>query len=270
MPELPEVETVKVFLNNNIINQKIFDIKVFNKKLRYDIPSDIRSAFNASIISKISRRGKYLIFLFKNEKSLLIHLGMTGCFRISKEIMKRKHDHLMIDFGKKKLFFNDIRKFGFIKVYDSKEVLQSEHLRHIGPEPLGNDFNFEYIFNNKKNITIKSFLMNQKVIAGLGNIYCSEILYDSLISPKKNVKNLSDLEILRIVKSTKKILKIAISKGGSSIKNFNISDEVVGYFKNNLKVYGRENLGCKRCKNEKIKKIIQNGRSSFYCINCQL
>lgn len=270
MPELPEVETVKVFLNDNIINQKIFDIKVFNKKLRYEIPSDIRSVFNTSTITKISRRGKYLIFLFKNGKSLLIHLGMTGCFRISKKIMKRKHDHLMIDFSKKKLFFNDIRKFGFIKVYNSKEVSLSKHLRHIGPEPLSNDFNSQYIFNNKKNVTIKSFLMNQKVIAGLGNIYCSEILYDSFICPKKNVINLSDLEIKRIVKSTKKILKIAISKGGSSIKNFNISDENVGYFKNDLKVYGRESLECKRCKNEKIKKIIQNGRSSFYCINCQL
>ena len=112
--------------------------------------------------------------------------------------------------------------------------------------------------------------MNQKVVAGLGNIYCSEILYDSFINPKRIVLNLSEIEINRILKSTKKILRNAIAKGGTSIKNFNISDEKIGYFKNNLKVYDRDGLICNRCKEKKIKKIIQNGRSTFYCIKCQL
>ena len=146
------------------------------------------------------------------------------------------------------------------------------HLKKIGPEPLSREFNDVHF---KKNIsttaTIKSLLMNQKFVAGLGNIYCSEILFDARIHPERIPKNLNRKEIKRIISSIKKILTMAIKVGGTTIKNFIVSDEKVGYFRNKLKVYGRLNQSCMRCKsNHKVQKIIQNGRSSFFCINCQL
>tara|TARA_Y100001968_G_C19323938_1_gene700718 strand:- start:674 stop:1141 length:468 start_codon:yes stop_codon:yes gene_type:complete len=146
------------------------------------------------------------------------------------------------------------------------------HLNKIGPEPLSSEFTDLY-FRKKIStaVTIKSLLMNQKFVAGLGNIYCSEILFDARIHPERISSNLNKKEIKRITSSIKKILTLAIKVGGTTIKNFIVSNEKVGYFKNKLKVYGRQDQSCKRCKSKhKIKKIIQNGRSSFFCVNCQL
>ncbi|MAZ07215.1 MAG: formamidopyrimidine-DNA glycosylase [Rickettsiales bacterium] len=272
MPELPEVETVRKFLEKNIVGEKTLKINIKNKKLRYEISSKINDKLSDSIITKISRRGKYLIFFYSNEQILLIHLGMTGYFRITKKINKKKHDHIIFYFKEKNLIFNDIRKFGFIKIYMKSKFDSCTHLKKIGPEPLSREFNDVHF---KKNIsttaTIKSLLMNQKFVAGLGNIYCSEILFDARIHPERIPKNLNRKEIKRIISSIKKILTMAIKVGGTTIKNFIVSDEKVGYFRNKLKVYGRLNQSCMRCKsNHKVQKIIQNGRSSFFCINCQL
>ncbi len=272
MPELPEVETVKKFLEKNIVGERTLKIKIKNKKLRYEISSKINENLIDSIITKISRRGKYLIFFHSNKKILLIHLGMTGYFRIIKKVNKKKHDHIIFYFKNKNLIFNDIRKFGFIKIYTKSTFNSCTHLKKIGPEPLSKEFNVEYF---KKNISttssVKSLLMNQKFVAGLGNIYCSEILFDARIHPERIAKTLNDSEIKKIVSSIKKILIMAINVGGTTIKNFVVSDEKVGYFKNRLKVYGRLDQYCTRCKLDcKVKKITQNGRSSFFCKSCQV
>ena len=271
MPELPEVEVVKNFLNLNFNGMQVQKIKIINKKLRYEIKSNISKNFINLIITKIFRRGKYLILLFENESSLLIHLGMTGFFRVSQEIKLSKHDHLIFYFKTKVLIFNDIRKFGFIKYYSPDKVFKSSHLLKIGPEPLSSEFNFRYFkYSFKRMTNIKNLLMNQAFVAGLGNIYCSEILFDAMVNPKKISKNLNDNQIRKIIKSTRKILNKAILLGGTTIKNFIVSDEKIGYFKNELKVYGKENFDCIRCsKFNKIKKIVQNGRSTFFCPNCQ-
>ena len=143
--------------------------------------------------------------------------------------------------------------------------------KKIGPEPLSENFNISYLEENKsKKVSIKSFLMNQYNVAGLGNIYCSEILFDCAIHPERNFSELKLDEYKKILISTKKILNQAINKGGTTIKDYNISDEKVGYFKNKLRVYDRNGMACFRCKkNIKIKKIFQNGRSTFYCVKCQ-
>ena len=250
----------------------MLDIRVINKKLRYEIPNNLKKKLCNNILSKIIRRGKYLIFLFSNNNTILFHLGMTGTFRLSRSATIRKHDHIIFFFKNSSLIYNDIRKFGFLKFYKHDEVNLSSHLINLGPEPLGKNFSHKYIEKNiKKNTNIKNLLMNQGFVAGLGNIYCSEILFEARINPKKIAKNLNNQEIRNLKDSTKKILKKAISYGGTTIKNFIVSDQEIGYFKNKLNVYGKNKFGCKRCGTDKIiKKILQNGRSTFFCPGCQL
>ena len=273
MPELPEVETVRRYLEKNIVGEKALKIQIKNKKLRYEIPKDLNKIITNTILTKILRRGKYLIFLYKNNFAMLSHLGMTGYFRIDKKIKKKKHDHFSIFFGENVLTYNDVRKFGFVKVYPEKNIEICDHLKNLGPEPFSKDLNLDYI---KKKIikrkNIKNFLMNQNVIAGLGNIYCSEILYDAQINPQRVSRDLKNEEIRKLIFSIKKILQSAIKMGGTTIKNFIVPDVKVGYFKNRLQVYGRLGKRCFRCGNEDvtIKKIVQSGRASFFCEKCQL
>ncbi len=272
MPELPEVEVVRCFLESRIVGKKILKVSTVNKKLRYRVPSNLNLSLRNLIITKILRRGKYLILLFKDSKfNLLIHLGMTGYFRLSDELVEKKHDHVIFFLEKKILIFNDIRKFGFIKIYYDDEIFYSSHLKNIGVEPLTKNFNLNYFYSfRERTIDLKGLLMNQSFIAGLGNIYCSEILYDAKISPLRKINSLSNTEIKNIIKSTKKILKRAISFGGTTIKNFIVSEEKIGYFKNKLKVYSRDKKNCLRClKGIVIKKIKQSGRSTFFCEKCQ-
>ena len=272
MPELPEVETVKRFLDKNIVREKTHNIKILNRKLRYEIPLNLSKQFYGSTITKIVRRGKYLIIYHDNSKIILFHLGMTGFFRISKSYEKRKHDHVSFFFKDKILTFNDIRKFGFLKVFSKEQYSQCLHLKNLGPEPLSQEFNSEYFKKAiSRKISIKSLLMNQEFVAGLGNIYVSEILHDAKVDPRKLVASLSKLRINSIIKSTKSILKQAINFGGTTIKNFMVSDKKIGYFRLKLKVYGRENLKCFQCSQSEnsIIKIIQGGRSTFFCRKCQ-
>ena len=272
MPELPEVETVRLALSEHLLKCKIFKVKIKSKKLRYSINKNFKNLIEGCKIISINRRGKYIIINFDNMLSLLVHLGMTGNFRFCKDYNFIKHDHLIFDFKSFFLIYNDIRKFGFLKIYDSKELIKSKHLKKLGPEPFSDEFNISYLSKSlkKRKINIKSFLMNQNIIAGLGNIYCSEVLFDSKISPRRLTNNLGANEVSNIYYSIKKILKRAINFGGTSLKDYKDPNGKIGYFKNKLMVYGKENENCSLCqKNIKIKKINQQGRSTFYCQKCQ-
>lgn len=252
--------------------QKTNEFKIINNKLRYKIPNNLNKKLSKLIITNIVRRGKYLILEYEKSNFLLIHLGMTGFFRLSKFAENKKHDHLLFRYKNFQIIYNDIRKFGFIKLYNQKELNDSKHLKEMGPEPLTKDFNETYFSNfSKRNISIKSLLMDQNFVAGLGNIYCSEILFEASVNPTRQSNSLRIDEISKIIKYTKKILNEAIKLGGTTIKNFIVSDLKIGYFKNQLKVYGRENKICKKCQKQHfIEKIIQNGRSTFFCKRCQL
>ena len=181
-------------------------------------------------------------------------------------------DHLIFYFYSKVLIFNDVRKFGFIKYYDLKELNDSKHLKDMGPEPFSNGFNLNYFTKKiKRKCSVKNLLMNQKFVAGLGNIYCSEILFDAGVSPERICNELSKKQIEKIIISTRRILEQAINSGGTTIKNFIVNNEKIGYFKSKLKVYGKENQSCPRCKSlAKIQKIKQSGRSTFLCTKCQI
>ncbi|MAH78325.1 MAG: DNA-formamidopyrimidine glycosylase [Rickettsiales bacterium] len=272
MPELPEVETVRLALTQKIIKRKISKTIINTKKIRFKIPNKFKERTKGKTVLNILRRGKYLIIFLDSHECILVHLGMTGVFRISKDYLFKKHDHIIFYFEDFLLIYNDMRKFGFVKLFHSSNVFDSSHLKKIGPEPFEISDN-SIIFKNKifnSNQTTKAFLMNQKNIAGLGNIYCSEILFNSKISPLIKIKDLDIKKINILIKSIKIILKSAIREGGTSLKDFKNLDGNIGYFKNQLKVYGRENKNCFNCKNNnKIIKIIQNGRSTFFCKNCQ-
>jgi|TARA_B110000259_G_scaffold174226_1_gene208336 formamidopyrimidine-DNA glycosylase len=286
MPELPEVEVVKKSLENKLKNLTIKRVNITNNKLRYKIDNKEFSKIKSQKIISIQRRSKYLIINLKNNSTILVHLGMTGKFFIINKNKKHKtsfyyslrkndtkHDHITFIFNKKiKLIYNDVRKFGFIKIFPTKDVFNCRHLASLGPEPLSNDFNLnyfeKYILNKKKKI--KDLLMDQRFIAGLGNIYCNEVLFLCKISPIRRVQKINQKEIKKIIKFTKKILKQAISLGGSSIKNFSSVEGQSGNFQQKFNVYGREKTSCNRLKClGTIKKVYTSNRSSFFCYKCQ-
>tara|TARA_Y100001970_G_scaffold17718_2_gene19938 strand:- start:5143 stop:6009 length:867 start_codon:yes stop_codon:yes gene_type:complete len=287
MPELPEVEVVRRSLDSLVCGLKIINVDILNNKLRYKIPKTIKSALKNRKIISVRRRAKYLLIDTEDNNTLLIHLGMTGKIFILNKRKKltiktsfyynskilHKHDHIKIILGKYvELIYNDVRKFGFIKLLKTNLSKNNSNLSNLGPEPLSMNFNFKYLktscLKSKKNI--KNFLMDQKYIAGLGNIYVNEILFKSSINPKKMTCSLKILEIKNIVKNTKIILYDSIKKGGSSIKDFNDISGKKGNFQQSFMVYDRESKDCmkKTCRS-KIKKIYISNRSTFFCKNCQ-
>ena len=286
MPELPEVEVVKKSLENKLKNLTIKRVNITNNKLRYKIDSKLFNKIKSQKIISIQRRSKYLLINLNKNFIILAHLGMTGKFFIIDNNKKQKtsfyyslkkkdtkHDHITFIFNKKiKLVYNDVRKFGFIKIFNTTNVFKCSHLASLGPEPLSRNFNLnyfnKYIFNKKTKI--KDLIMNQKFVAGLGNIYCNEVLYLCKINPARSVKKIKKEEIKKIIKFIKIILKQAIQLGGSSIKNFSSTEGQGGNFQQKFQVYGREKTSCSRLKClGTIKKVYTSNRSSFFCPKCQ-
>jgi formamidopyrimidine-DNA glycosylase len=286
VPELPEIEIVKRSLIKMINKARIIDIKIKNKNLRYKIPNNFYNHLINEKIIKISRKSKYLILHFKT-KILLIHFGMTGKFLVLKNKSKKlfktsfyydlnilpKHNHIHFFLsGGITLIYNDVRRFGFIKLYKNKKISDIKHISKLGLEPFSKKLNINYFKKiiKGKNVNIKVLLMDQTFICGLGNIYVNEVLFMSNINPLRKCKKLNNNEIKKIILNIKLILKIAISKGGSSIQNFNNTDGKSGSFQQLFKVYGREKNFCSSipCKGV-IKKINISNRSSFFCNKCQ-
>ena len=288
MPELPEVEVVKKSLINKMENLIVKAIKIKDGRLRYKINRQKIKSIVGLRFKKISRRSKYLLFFFNKNIVMLVHFGMTGKFFFINnkktkyktsfyydlnENKDKKYDRLIFDLSNnQKLIYNDVRKFGFIKIFKRENLNKISHIKDLGPEPLSIKFNFSYFKKNilKRDRTIKDILMDQKFVSGLGNIYVNEILFYSGIRPIKKVNNLSNIEIKKIVRFTKKVISKAIILGGSSIKNFSSSSGKRGSFQQYFNVYGKKGEKCsnKKCKNNIIKIILAN-RASFYCPKCQ-
>ena len=286
MPELPEIEIVKRSLFKKINKAKIVNVKINNKNLRYKITHALTKKLINEKILKISRRSKYLIFHFKN-KLLLAHLGMSGKFLIirSKDkkmfktsfyydldiLAKHNHIHFILNNGLE-LIYNDVRRFGFFKLFENIKLKEITYLKKLGPEPFSVLFCIKYvqkfIKNRKKNI--KNLLMDQTFVSGLGNIYVNEALFLSKIHPLRQCSNLERKSIKNLIYNIRKVLKIAINQGGSSIRDFKNVYGKSGNFQQFFNVYGQENKNCSRisCKG-KIKKILISNRSSFYCNICQ-
>ena len=269
MPELPEVETTVKGLSV-ILNQKISNIKIHTSKLRFKIPNNIINILRNSKISNLRRIAKFIIIDLDTNYSLIIHLGMSGRLKTVDINYKRiKHDHFVLYFlNKKILIYHDPRKFGFIDIVKTKDLQKQKYILSLGVDALSPDLNPQFIFKkiSKSDVPIKQILLNQKIIAGIGNIYASEILFDSKISPLTLGKDLEISLIMKLIKSTRKILNKAIKYGGSSIRDYRSTDGTLGNFQSSFKVYNKEG---KKIGKDKVKKIVQYGRSTFYCPKLQ-
>tara|TARA_B100001057_G_scaffold106313_1_gene103931 strand:+ start:728 stop:1591 length:864 start_codon:yes stop_codon:yes gene_type:complete len=286
MPELPEVEIVRQSLSKNIKGKKIEKVLVRNRNLRFKLKYNFENTLKNKFISNIKRFSKYLIIEFKNKSFCIIHLGMSGTIHILKRKKKslytnasfynspklpEKHNHIELFFTDLKLIYNDPRRFGFLIFIENKDDLE-KRFKKFGPEPFDKKFNLRYLTNffkgKKKNI--KSFLLDQKFVSGIGNIYASEILYASKIDPLTQVQNLSKFQLKKIIENSKKILLKAIKQGGSTIRDFKNTKGETGQFQKNLNVYGRDKKNCKKlnCLGI-ISKITQSNRSTFLCKKCQ-
>ncbi|MBD1134765.1 bifunctional DNA-formamidopyrimidine glycosylase/DNA-(apurinic or apyrimidinic site) lyase, partial [Pelagibacterales bacterium SAG-MED48] len=257
-----------------------------NRNLRFKIPLNFESYFKNKKIVKVGRFSKYLIIYFFKGSYCLIHLGMSGTIHIvDKKFIKKftnssfynspylpkKHNHVEIIFDNFKIIYNDPRRFGFFQLIKNSLDLK-KRFNHLGPEPFDPNFNLTYVFEffKGKNKDIKSFLLDQKFVSGIGNIYASEILFLCKINPCKKVSVLSKKECQKIILNSKKILLKAIAKGGSSIRDFKDTSGSKGGFQNEFKVYQQEGEKCKNlgCFDLIRKKIIGN-RSTFFCDSCQ-
>ena len=275
MPELPEVETVCRALSKVIKNSKIKKIEFYRKDLRWKVKDNFEVTLKNNIFIDPYRRGKYILIPTNTDKIFLIHLGMSGQIRIKKKDIVQKHDHMRLIVEKNNKHFvityNDSRRFGYIDLFKKKELREHFLLSKIGVEPLGRELTIEYLQNNfkKRVINIKNALIDQKIIAGIGNIYASEILYKAKINPLREVNSLSKNDLNSIITYTKIILKKSIDVGGTTIRDHMQPDGSLGYFTQKLQVYGKTNEKCKTCNSFIVKEVISN-RSTFVCRHCQI
>ena len=276
MPELPEVETVCRALSKVTKNFKIKKIEFYRKDLRWQVKDNIETILENSIFIEPYRRGKYILIPTNMDNILLIHLGMSGKIRIKKKVdVILKHDHMRMTVENNHDYFvltyNDPRRFGYIDLFEKQKLREHFLLAKIGVEPLGKELTVKYLYNNfkKRSKSIKNALIDQKIIAGIGNIYASEILYKAKIHPLRNVNTLSNSDLVSIIKFTKITLQNSINLGGTTIRDHLQPDGSLGYFKQNLEVYGKTNEKCNNCDCLISLKVISN-RSTFFCINCQI
>ena len=275
MPELPEVEVTRKVLLQDLPGCRVEKITWSNKRLRIPIPRKFLVRYiEGNRISTIDRRAKFLLFRMTNGSTMVIHLGMTGKIGLlSVGLPRARHDHLrlLLD-SKKELRFNDSRRFGSIVVWPPAESAQLEKIfsQNIGVEPLGDDFQADYLLElgQRRTQPVKNFLMDSRKVAGIGNIYANEILFDAGIHPRTPVNRIQRQAWEKIVNSTRKILQEAIQAGGSTISDFLGANGNPGYFQVRFKVYGRGGEKCRRC-TKTIRRTIIGGRATFFCSHCQ-
>ncbi len=278
MPELPEVETVKLALIPALQNRLVLSAFVGQKNLRWPLPKDLANHLINRRFLYLNRRGKYLLMHLDSDQILLLHLGMSGSVRIYQQKPEiGKHDHFMLEMapqnsceGHTYVVLNDPRRFGWIDLFAESTMSTHKLLANMGPEPLANDFSatqLEAAFKGRSG-SVKNALLNQTLIAGIGNIYASEALFLAGISPRRKAGNISGARAERLAAAIVKILRAAIDEGGTSLRDHVQPGGEIGYFTQRLAVYGQPGKPCPKCSTP-IKTIIQSGRSSFYCSDCQ-
>lgn len=264
MPELPEVETHRRELWSVLQNQpQLRSLRFHRDNLRFSLPKEALRSFVGQRLLRLDRRAKYLLFFF--EKGVcLSSLGMTGRWRFGQPDLK--HDHVVWEFeGCEPLIFNDPRRFGFLDVENIASFLDK-----LGPEPLEEDFRPESLFSSLREVKapIKPVLMDQRWVVGVGNIYASEALFRAGIGPRRPAASLSKKECNRLVESVRFVLREALNSGGSTIRDYLSPSGLSGSFQHQFQVYDREGQPCRRCARP-IQRIIQSGRSTFWCPSCQ-
>lgn len=277
MPELPEVETIKEALNRAVNGAVIQSVLIAERRFRIPIPDDFATKITGAAVKYLRRVAKYVIIDLDNGLSIVWHFGMSGRVRIISRdnldsFTREKHDHVIIYTNKCTLVFNDARRFGLMTYLKTDELYASALFAKLGIDPFDERLNKQYLFSKlkDKHIPIKVALLDQSIICGIGNIYASEALYLARISPLRLCKDISLHECQILIGAIKTILQKAILAGGSTLKDYRQPDGSMGYFQFQHAVYGKEGMSCpdcqcEICKTGGIKKIIQAGRSTFYC-----
>lgn len=271
MPELPEVETTLQGIKPHVLGQTITHLDIRHPHLRWPIPPHLKKLLTGKTIRGLTRRGKYILIQF-DHGTVLLHLGMSGRLRVLTEpLAADKHDHVDIHFSNDCILrYTDPRRFGAI-LWTAENPLDHPLLAHIGPEPLTSDFNGQHLWTlaRKRKAPVKAFIMDSRIVAGVGNIYATEALFQAGIRPQKAAGSISLEKYEKLALAIKKILKQAISKGGTTLKDFMKSDGQPGYFSIELQVYGRANKPCVQC-HTTLKSTRTGQRSTVYCPQCQL
>ncbi len=278
MPELPEVETVKQALIPILENRRVFSVFVGRRDLRWPLPENLAKRLTNRVFTHLSRRGKYVLMHLDSGEVLLLHLGMSGSVRIHKHKPELgQHDHFMLEMApqigsgsRSYVVLNDPRRFGWIDLFAESALLKHKLLVGMGPEPLGNSFSaarLEAAFKGRS-APVKNALLNQALIAGIGNIYANEALFLSGISPRRKAGTITGGRAERLATAIVTTLRAAIEVGGTSLRDHVQPGGEIGYFVQRLTVYGQAGKPCPRC-SSLIKTIVQSGRSSFYCSRCQ-
>ncbi|MGY3438422.1 MULTISPECIES: bifunctional DNA-formamidopyrimidine glycosylase/DNA-(apurinic or apyrimidinic site) lyase [unclassified Marinovum] len=282
MPELPEVETVRRGLAPVMEGVVMAEVAVNRPDLRWPFPDRMAERLGGKRVLALRRRSKYILADLDSGETLLIHLGMSGRILISGDPLGQyvhdhpapeKHDHVVFEMESgARITFNDPRRFGAMDLLTTATAEAHPLLAKIGPEPLGNGFSESYLAEAlaTRNTPIKSALLDQKIVAGLGNIYVCEALFRCGISPSRKARDVARKKAQALVPTIREVLTDAIAAGGSSLKDFRQADGELGYFQHSFDVYGREGEACRTpdCDGV-ITRIVQSGRSSFYCANCQ-
>lgn len=282
MPELPEVETVRRGLAPVMEGGRIARADVRREGLRWPFPARMAERLTGATVNRLARRSKYILADLDTGETAIIHLGMSGRMLISgtelgkfhhAHPMPEKHDHVVIDMeGGARVTFNDARRFGAMDLWPTADIANHKLMAALGPEPLGNDFHEDYLVARLqgKNTAIKTALLDQGIIAGLGNIYVCEVLFRAGIHPARKAGRIAAARIAGLVPIIRAVLAEAIESGGSSLKDYRQADGELGYFQHAFRVYGREGERCVTagCE-ERIARLVQGGRSSFHCPQCQ-
>jgi formamidopyrimidine-DNA glycosylase len=282
MPELPEVETVRRGLVPAMEGKRILRADVRRRDLRWPLPERMAERLTGARVERLRRRSKYILADLDTGETLIMHLGMSGRMLVSGLTLGQfhfdhpapeKHDHVILDMeGGARVTFNDARRFGMMDLVATEAAEAHPLLAGLGPEPLGNEFSEAYLVARLKgrNTPIKAALLDQKVVAGLGNIYVCEALYRAGIDPRRKVGRISAERIAALVPVIREVLGEAIEAGGSSLKDYRQADGELGYFQHSFKVYDREGAPCVTpgCPGV-IRRIVQSGRSTFFCPVCQ-
>ncbi|MYA89039.1 MAG: bifunctional DNA-formamidopyrimidine glycosylase/DNA-(apurinic or apyrimidinic site) lyase [Boseongicola sp. SB0662_bin_57] len=282
MPELPEVETVRRGLLPVMEGTRILRADVNRPDLRWPLPARMAERVTGTRVMSLRRRSKYLLAELSSGETLLVHLGMSGRILISgdapgafrnRHAMHDRHDHVVFHMqGGARVTFNDPRRFGAMDLVATESAEQHQRLAGIGPEPLGNAFDETYLTGALKGrrTTIKAALLDQRVVAGLGNIYVCEVLHRAGVSPARRVSRIAARRIASLVPNVRDVLSEAIAAGGSSLRDYRQADGELGYFQHTFRVYGRDGEPCVKpgCGGQ-IVRTVQSGRSSFHCPKCQ-
>lgn len=270
MPELPEVETTVRGLERFLLDQRITHLQLNRPDMRFAFPTGLVQALTGATVSALGRRAKYGLIHTDRDTTLVFHLGMSGTWRIN-PAAPDKHDHLVMEAGGHRFTLNDPRRFGFVDLVDTALLEQWPAFAVMGPEPLGDLLDADHLHRALagRKQAIKLMLLDQRVVAGLGNIYVCEALFAAGIDPRKAAGRVSKAALVRLVPAIRAVLLQSIADGGSTLRDYVQPDGELGYFATRFAVYGREGQPCPHDDGGVIRRVAQGGRSTWFCHKCQ-